>query len=84
MAAGHETQNDIYTRLIEQGTSEEEIEEVYRKLRSAGYGEEQARRRLEAAIMRRRNGQPVADRRGSQEPASSRGPRGGDQASPRP
>lgn len=64
MMAGNETQNDIYQRLIAQGTSEEEIEEVYRKLRSAGYGEEQARRRLEAAIMRRRQGRPVADRRG--------------------
>ena len=64
MMAGNETQNDIYKRLIAQGTTDEEIEEVYRKLRSAGYGEEQARRRLEAAIMRRRHNRPTADRRG--------------------
>lgn len=71
MNAGHETQNDIYQRLIAQGTSEDEIEEVYRKLRGAGYGEEQARRRLEAAIMRRRKGEPVTERRSGGEGAAA-------------
>lgn len=55
---------DIYDRLIAAGTSEEEIEAVYRRLRRAGYGEEAARRRLEASLRRLREERARNERRG--------------------
>ena len=58
-----ESTQDIYRRLIEQGTPQEEIDQVYRKLRQAGYGEEAARQRLEASLRRLREQQEVARRR---------------------
>lgn len=54
---------DIYRRLIEQGTPQEEIDEVYRKLRQAGYGEEAARQRLEASLRRLREQRESTRRR---------------------
>ncbi|MFW5683536.1 MAG: diguanylate cyclase [Spirochaetota bacterium] len=58
-----ETDQDIYQRLLAQGTPQEEIDEVYRKLRQAGYGEEAARARLEASLRRMREQRAISDRR---------------------
>ena len=54
MASNRETPHDIYQRLMAQGTPEDEIEEVYRRLRRAGYGEAAAKRRSSTAGPRRR------------------------------
>ena len=54
---------DIYDQLIAAGTSEEEIEAVYRKLRRAGYGEQAARKRLEASLRQLREERARAERR---------------------
>ncbi len=63
---------DIYDRLIAAGTSEEEIESVYRKLRRAGYGEQAARRRLEASLRRLREERARNERRRGTDGAGAR------------
>jgi len=63
MSTDDRTPRDIYERLRAQGTPEEEIELVYRKLREAGYGEEAARRRLETSLRRMHDERARADRR---------------------
>ncbi len=60
---------DIYERLVEQGTPEEEIRAVYRKLRRAGYGEEAARERLETSLRQLREERARAERRVRPEPS---------------
>ncbi|HKJ86246.1 MAG TPA: GGDEF domain-containing protein, partial [Spirochaetia bacterium] len=67
MSTDDRAPRDIYERLRAQGTPEEEIEVVYRKLREAGYGEEAARRRLEASLKRLQEERARADRRNRSE-----------------
>jgi diguanylate cyclase (GGDEF)-like protein len=62
MSTDHEPPKDIYRRLVAQGTPEKEIEQVYRKLRKAGYGEKAARERLEATLRRLREERARASR----------------------
>jgi diguanylate cyclase (GGDEF)-like protein len=52
MAKSNEGGNAFYRRLKEQGTSDAEIEKVYRDLREKGYGEAAAQRRFEEAVRR--------------------------------
>ncbi len=47
---------DLYRRLVAQGIPQSEIESVYRKLRRLGYGDADAKRRLEASIKQLRRG----------------------------
>ena len=54
----------LYRRLLEQGTSQNEIENVYKKLRERGYGEEAARKRVEAEVRRIRERNHQAQSRG--------------------
>ena len=50
MPSRRDRNKDMYERLIAGGNTEEEVEAVYRKLRAAGYGEEETRRRLPEAV----------------------------------
>ncbi len=50
MAKSNDGGSAFYKRLREQGTSDAEIEKVYRELRDKGYGEAAARRRFEEAV----------------------------------
>ncbi len=52
----------LYKRLIAQGTPQDEIDAVYRRLRGAGYGAEEARARLEQALGRVRTQRAVERR----------------------
>ncbi len=69
MSKSERATRDIYERLVEQGTSVEEIRAVYRKLRKAGYGEEAARERLEASLKQLREERVRSDRRVRPEPS---------------
>ncbi len=52
MAKSDDGGSAFYKRLREQGTSDAEIEKVYRELRDRGYGEAAARKRFEEAVRR--------------------------------
>ena len=58
----------IYKRLIAQGTPQDEIDAVYRRLRGAGYGAEEAQARLEQALKRMRTQRAVERRRAHRDP----------------
>lgn len=62
--------NDLYKRLLDKGTSESEIDRVYKQLRSKGYGEEVARARVEKAVQRVREENRRARKRKKQDDAS--------------
>ncbi len=76
MPTGGDRYKEIYERLRAGGSTEKEIEAVYRKLREAGYGEEETRRRLQEVVVRNRSSSSVVDRRttggdATREPAPS-------------
>jgi diguanylate cyclase (GGDEF)-like protein len=57
------TEDGLYRRLLEKGTPAEEIDQVYRKLRNKGYGEEAARARVEREMRRIRDRNRLEERR---------------------
>ena len=73
----------LYKRLIAQGTPRDEIETVYRRLRSAGYGAEEAQARLEQALRRVRTQRAVERRHGQRDSrGESRAVRSGRDSTP--
>jgi len=63
MPSEDKDKNKLYENLLKQGISRQQIERVYRDLREKGYGEEEARRRSQAALERSRAQPVVRDRR---------------------
>ncbi|MFP4231331.1 MAG: diguanylate cyclase [Spirochaetaceae bacterium] len=55
--------DDLYKRLLAEGTSAEEIDQVYRKLRDKGYGDEAAKARMEREMRRMRTQNALRERR---------------------
>ncbi|MFO7780342.1 MAG: GGDEF domain-containing protein [Spirochaetia bacterium] len=70
----------LYRRLLAEGTPADEIDQVYRKLRDKGYGEEAARARVEREMHRIRQRNRLEERRHAQRRAEegSAGSAGGD------
>lgn len=70
----------LYRRLLAEGTPADEIDQVYRKLRDKGYGEEAARARVEREMRRIRERNRLEERRHAQRRAEEggNGPPGGD------
>jgi diguanylate cyclase (GGDEF)-like protein len=58
-------EDGLYRRLLAEGTPAEEIDQVYRKLRDKGYGEEAARARVEREMRRMREKNRLEERRQS-------------------
>ncbi|MFW6223347.1 MAG: diguanylate cyclase [Spirochaetota bacterium] len=72
--------NGLYRRLLAEGTPADEIDQVYRKLRDKGYGEEAARARIEREMRRMRERNRLEERRHAQRSAreGAAGPAGAD------
>ena len=70
----------LYRRLLAEGTPADEIDQVYRKLRNKGYGDEAARARVEREMRRIRERNRLEERRHAQRRAGedSARPAGGD------
>ncbi|MGM0674980.1 MAG: diguanylate cyclase [Spirochaetota bacterium] len=61
-------QDGLYRRLLAKGTPAEEIEQVYRRLRDKGYGEQAARARVEREVKRIRDQNRLEERRRDADP----------------